>query len=338
MENLDLTEKFWIPIGVKEYPFSGAFILNDHTITGVFLHKEYEEEALAWQTKLYGVFGYVTEDAELIFSVSRLPIILIISGSVLFMLILAAILIIVFYKRHKKIQKLSKKISSDTIGDTTVENKANVDDIYIDEDSIKDNRLSDNELKALEKLVSEDTDLTEEQIQNKLNKSAKKKKAKKENKEIQANETKQEKIVPPKKQEVSVNKAELKIEEPKKVPQKPIAKKAEMEKIAELKQEINLKQKPVKPIQQPVNNETVLSSENQVNNLPQKPQTPNTVAEKTPTIKHKPQATLKETAVKPEKTATSKPVAKPMQKPPTPVATSAKQKAPISHPQKPKKD
>ena len=108
MENLDLTEKFWIPIGVKEYPFSGAFILNDHTITGVFLHKEYEEEALAWQTKLYGVFGYVTEDAELIFSVSRLPIILIISGSVLFILILAAILIIVFYKRHKKIQKLSK--------------------------------------------------------------------------------------------------------------------------------------------------------------------------------------------------------------------------------------
>ena len=43
-----------------------------------------------------------------------------------------------------------------------------------------------------------------------------------------------------------------------------------MEKIAELKQEINLKPKPVKPIQQPVNNETVLSSENQVNNLPQK--------------------------------------------------------------------
>ena len=171
MANLDLSQKFWTPIGAKEYPFNGAFILNSHTITGVFLDPdvEYPDEALAWKTKLYGVFGYVTEDAELIFEVSRLPIILIISGSVLFILILAGILIIVFYKKNKKIQKLSKKISTDTIGDTSSNGKANVEEIDIGTNDVNQNdKLNKSELKTLEKMLDEeDVNLSAEEIQKK---------------------------------------------------------------------------------------------------------------------------------------------------------------------------
>ena len=129
MADLNMEERFWIPIGTKQFPFNGTFILNDHTITGVTLEPDVTYEVLSWETKLYGVFGYITDEAELIFKISKLPIILIVSSCALFVIALIAVVVIIVVKKKKKIQKLSKKISIDTLTQVPEGKELNEDEI-----------------------------------------------------------------------------------------------------------------------------------------------------------------------------------------------------------------
>lgn len=119
--NLNLEQAFWIPIGTKEHPFNGTFNLNDHSISFVVLDPDQTYEVLAWETKLYGVFGYVTDSAELLFNVSKLPIILVVSISALFVVTMIVVIAIIIVKKKRKIQKLSKKISTETLTKTSTE-------------------------------------------------------------------------------------------------------------------------------------------------------------------------------------------------------------------------
>lgn len=117
--DLNLERAFWIPIGTQQHPFNGTFILNEHTINGVILDPDQTYTELAWETRLYGVFGYITENAELIYKVSKMPIIVLISCCALFVAAMVVVIVVIVVRKKNKIQKLSKKISTETLTRTS---------------------------------------------------------------------------------------------------------------------------------------------------------------------------------------------------------------------------
>ncbi len=111
--NIDLSEKFWVPIGTVDNPFNGTFDLNGYTITDL--------EADDW-TKVnarpkgmpYGLFGYVGPDAKFITGDFSYTITLVIIFSVIGGLLLIILLIIlILMSRRRKMRKLS---ASSTLG------------------------------------------------------------------------------------------------------------------------------------------------------------------------------------------------------------------------------
>ena len=137
VKDLELSEKFWIPIGTEENPFDGVFILNDHTIKGITLDPDvvYGDDDLAWKEKLFGLFGHITDRAQLIFSISRLPIILMIAGSIIFILAVGAVIWLVVFKRKTKIKKLATLIGVKGGGAATATMPGVVIDEFSDDDS-----------------------------------------------------------------------------------------------------------------------------------------------------------------------------------------------------------
>ena len=110
--NMNLSERFWQPIGTKENPFDGTFDLSDYRVDGLLLDKAYTV------IHLDGLFGYITENAQLItkaknFTVA-ITIISIVSGVVVATLGVVLYVVIKKRKRMKKLQ-LNTSISTENI-------------------------------------------------------------------------------------------------------------------------------------------------------------------------------------------------------------------------------
>ena len=73
--DIDLSARFWVPIGTSKNPFDGTFILGKYKIVGSNFAEQYTE--LNWEEYCEGVFGYITDMAEIIVDQSILPTIII---------------------------------------------------------------------------------------------------------------------------------------------------------------------------------------------------------------------------------------------------------------------
>lgn len=101
--DINLSEKFWTPIGTLLYPFNGKFNFNGHRITGIYT-------ATFYSTISYnGLFGVLGRSAQITTAQTSMWYIYLIIGLVI---LLIAILIIVFYinrKRKKTREELAKR-------------------------------------------------------------------------------------------------------------------------------------------------------------------------------------------------------------------------------------
>ncbi len=105
MNNLDLSEKFWTPIGTEENPFNGTFDFNRHTsILGtVYLAEFYSV------TYYNGLFGVLGTDASITTGKTSIWWVYLIIAIIL-LLILIMVLIYLNARKRKKIrEKLAKK-------------------------------------------------------------------------------------------------------------------------------------------------------------------------------------------------------------------------------------
>lgn len=123
--NIDLTNKFWVPIGTEENPFGGVFNLGHFRIYGTYHAEEYE--VLSWNAYCYGVFGYITEDAKIITSTTAIQAAIIIGSVILGIAIIAGtVIFIIARKKKKKLQKHANNVSVDDVAS---------EDEYVDEES-----------------------------------------------------------------------------------------------------------------------------------------------------------------------------------------------------------
>ena len=109
---MNLSERFWQPIGTQENPFDGTFDLQDCRIIDLLLDRHYEV------THLDGLFGYVTDNAKFLTSPSSFVIaISIISGVVGSILIIVLIIVIMHTRKKRRMRKLSTSttVQSDII-------------------------------------------------------------------------------------------------------------------------------------------------------------------------------------------------------------------------------
>ena len=107
--DIDLTEKFWIPIGTEQNPFDGTIYLGNCQIKGVAFAETYPH--LSWSEYCYGVFGYVTDNAKIILEESIIPSIILFVVIALFLTTTVAIIAIILNMRKKKIKRLSESLS-----------------------------------------------------------------------------------------------------------------------------------------------------------------------------------------------------------------------------------
>ena len=103
MNDIDLNEMFWTPIGTKINPFNGIFDFNNHKVVGIYTVKFYEE------THYGGLFGVIGEKAIFIVNHTSLWYIYLIIGLLLLLLLLLLILILSARKRKKNREEMSKK-------------------------------------------------------------------------------------------------------------------------------------------------------------------------------------------------------------------------------------
>ena len=103
MENIELGEKFWTPIGTVINPFNGTFNFNNHRISSIGLAVVYDV------TSHGGLFGVIGENANIILTVTNYWYIYIIIGIVLLMLLILIILLVINRKRKKRREELNTK-------------------------------------------------------------------------------------------------------------------------------------------------------------------------------------------------------------------------------------
>lgn len=137
--NIDLTEKFWVPIGTEENPFAGTFILGDYKITGVFHDQTYD--VLSWSEYCEGVFGHVSPDAQIVLKQSNAPTFILIGAVALFIIVVVVVTVIIVSKRKKKVKRFSENLgvsnmqSTNGLDDDEMVSEAVVDDISLNVDN-----------------------------------------------------------------------------------------------------------------------------------------------------------------------------------------------------------
>lgn len=103
MTDLDLTEKFWTPIGTENYAFNGVFNFNNHKISGINLAYYYSP------ISYNGLFGNLGSSARILTSETSYWYVYLIVGIVLLIVILLVILILLNRKKKKRREELSTK-------------------------------------------------------------------------------------------------------------------------------------------------------------------------------------------------------------------------------------
>ena len=95
--NIDLTGKYWSPIGTQENPFNGTFDYDVYTIAGVAVVYGYTGDL-----NRDGVFGYLGANANLTEASNDLMIALIIVGVIIFLILLALLIFFLVRRKRKK--------------------------------------------------------------------------------------------------------------------------------------------------------------------------------------------------------------------------------------------
>lgn len=111
--DIDLAERFWIPIGTEQNPFDGTFILGKYKITGASFAEKYDH--FSWEEYCPGVFGYVTENAEIVIDQSMLPTIIMIAVISAIAIVIIIIIVIIIKRREKKMRRLSGNLGVSSI-------------------------------------------------------------------------------------------------------------------------------------------------------------------------------------------------------------------------------
>ena len=94
MSTLNLSDKFWTPIGTKENPFNGTFNFNGYKINGIFSIFENEK------TSFDGTFGVLTTEAQIIDETPVWYVILAVAVGIA--LVVSVIAIVLLAKKRKK--------------------------------------------------------------------------------------------------------------------------------------------------------------------------------------------------------------------------------------------
>ncbi|MGN1201614.1 MAG: InlB B-repeat-containing protein [Candidatus Caccovivens sp.] len=102
MADLDLSEKFWTPIGTQENYFNGYFNFNDHKITGINNDIFYEE------TRYGGLFGVLGSNAQIVTSEPNYWFVYVIVGIAVSLGVLIVALIWRARRKKKRREELSK--------------------------------------------------------------------------------------------------------------------------------------------------------------------------------------------------------------------------------------
>ncbi len=111
--DIDLAERFWIPIGTEQNPFDGTFILGKYKITGASFAEKYDH--FSWEEYCPGVFGYVTENAEIVIDQSMLPTIIMIAVISAIGVLIIIIIVIILKRKEKKMRRLSGNLGVSSI-------------------------------------------------------------------------------------------------------------------------------------------------------------------------------------------------------------------------------
>lgn len=103
MADLELTEKFWTPIGTDTYSFNGYFNFNNHKISGIYTAYMYEIVSYG------GLFGVLGANAQVVQSSETLWYVYLVIGLVILLIVILIIIILLNRKRKKKREELSKR-------------------------------------------------------------------------------------------------------------------------------------------------------------------------------------------------------------------------------------
>ncbi len=96
--DIDLTGRFWVPIGTHENPFNGTMHLGSAEITGLTLYRNYTNP----ETSYGGLFWVLGSNARITQDTSTLTIVLCIVIGFIILLLLLLLLVILIRKRRKK--------------------------------------------------------------------------------------------------------------------------------------------------------------------------------------------------------------------------------------------
>lgn len=103
LNDLDLSEKFWTPIGTEENMFNGYFNFNDHNVSGIYNSSFHSE------IRYNGLFGVLGANARIVKNEPNLWYIYLIVGIVTLLAILLTLLIVLAKRRRKRREELSTK-------------------------------------------------------------------------------------------------------------------------------------------------------------------------------------------------------------------------------------
>ena len=97
-KNLNLSGRFWEPIGTATNPFNGVFDMGPYSIANAEHYETYTNPTTSYN----GVFRYMGSDAKVLTSSNTLALALGISGGILLLIILIILIIVLSRRAHKK--------------------------------------------------------------------------------------------------------------------------------------------------------------------------------------------------------------------------------------------
>ena len=103
MEDMDLSERFWTPIGTEQFPFCGSFNFRGHSVKGINL-------AIFYKTHSYnGLFGVLGANANIFTSPASLWWVYLIVGIVVLLILILVLMLLLNRKRKKRNEELAKR-------------------------------------------------------------------------------------------------------------------------------------------------------------------------------------------------------------------------------------
>ena len=101
--NINLSDKFWTPIGTQEFPFNGRFDFNNHLVEGIYTAQIFQF------TSHNGLFGVLGKNAVIVAGTHSLWWIYLIVATVVFLVLVLVWANLANRKRKKQHEELAKR-------------------------------------------------------------------------------------------------------------------------------------------------------------------------------------------------------------------------------------